>query len=459
MPRFKSRVLGMAGLALLPGVSFAATGYNVTGITPPSGDDITFLFALNDSDQIVGIADNVTVTSTGLSGVSFTSGGGVEAGYLFTASSATLLPTLGANSKGETVTFPDAINDSGEVVGQTTTPAGYVPFSYQDGTLTNLATALGVTGATNSFLSNGSILGINSSGELTGSVEVVQGNSVGYVYNGKLTEFGPLPGLYVGTIPDSINSSGAVVGGSNYNDANGAGGHAFEYSGGVLTDLGTLPGTNYSIATGINDSGEIIGWSGETAKATGTGKATLSLDQEAAVIGSGIGGIYISEPSFAFTLGHGFIYDSSTKTMTDLGTLGGTFSAAFGINDSGEIVGTSLTASGAYDAFIDNGTTMTDLNSLLPADSGWDLISADGINSNGDIIGMGELDGTFEGFLLTAGGTISGSGGNGGSTGQSGGGGNSGTAVPVPMAAYSGLGVLIALGAFSKLRLSKFRAE
>ena len=32
------------------------------------------------------------------------------------------------------------------------------------------------------------------------------------------------------------------------------------YSGGTMTDLGTLPGGRYSNATGINDKGQIVGY-------------------------------------------------------------------------------------------------------------------------------------------------------------------------------------------------------
>ena len=46
---------------------------------------------------------------------------------------------------------------------------------------------------------------------------------------------------------------------------------------------------------------------------------------------------------------HAFLY--SNGVMTDLGTFGGTSSAAYGINSSGQVVGLSLTASGSAQRF------------------------------------------------------------------------------------------------------------
>ena len=66
--------------------------------------------------------------------------------------------------------------------------------------------------------------------------------------------------------------------------------------------------------------------------------------------------------------------------MIDLGTLGGGSSYAYGVNDSGEIVGYSYLADGGQHAFLYDDGTMLDLNSLIPANSGWDLLEAYGIN-------------------------------------------------------------------------------
>lgn len=48
---------------------------------------------------------------------------------------------------------------------------------------------------------------------------------------------------------------------------------------------------------------------------------------------------------------------------------------------------------------IQNGA-LIDLNSLLPANSGWQLYNATGINDADQIVGDGILNGQYEGFLL-----------------------------------------------------------
>jgi len=71
--------------------------------------------------------------------------------------------------------------------------------------------------------------------------------------------------------------------------------------------------------------------------------------------------------------------NSQAQSMTDLGTLGGTYSLAQGVSADGSvIVGQSSTSGGAYHAFKYVGTTMTDLGTLGGTNSYGQGVSADG---------------------------------------------------------------------------------
>ena len=86
--------------------------------------------------------------------------------------------------------------------------------------------------------------------------------------------------------------------------------------------------------------------------------------------------------------------------MTDLGTLGGTYSVATGINNSGQIVGYADTASGQTHAFLYSGGTMTDLGTL----PGGTYSFATGINNNGQIVGYSTTaSGQTHAFLYSGG--------------------------------------------------------
>jgi len=57
-----------------------------------------------------------------------------------------------------------------------------------------------------------------------------------------------------------------------------------------------------------------------------------------------------------------------TVTITDLGTLGGLASEGFSINDGGQVLGRSQTASGEFHAFLWEDGTMSDLGAFYPRD-------------------------------------------------------------------------------------------
>jgi len=81
------------------------------------------------------------------------------------------------------------------------------------------------------------------------------------------------------------------------------------------------------------------------------------------------------------TAGHAM---AAEFVISDLGTLGGTFSIATGVNDLGQVVGYSATADGATHAFLWQSGTMTDLGTLRAAAG---ESHATGINRLGQVVG------------------------------------------------------------------------
>lgn len=97
----------------------------------------------------------------------------------------------------------------------------------------------------------------------------------------------------------------------------------------------------------------------------------------------------------------------------DLGTLGGSYSFAFGISPLGDVVGTSATAGGTDHAFLWRNGIMTDLGTLA---GGSGTSAARAVNRHGEVVGSSTTpDGQDRAFLWREGvmidlGTIDGSG-------------------------------------------------
>jgi probable HAF family extracellular repeat protein len=102
---------------------------------------------------------------------------------------------------------------------------------------------------------------------------------------------------------------------------------------------------------------------------------------------------------------HAFLWErvsgSFEGRFTDLGTLGGEISTAYGIDNRDQVVGESETSPGGKrHAFLYSQGTLFDLNALIPTGSGWELVSARGINDRGQIVGVGLFQGQRRAFVL-----------------------------------------------------------
>jgi len=202
-----------------------------------------------------------------------------------------------------------------------------------------------------------------------------------------------------------INNSGQIVGGAA---TAGGQGHAFLYDGGTFTDVGAEWPGGWSAAYGVNDAGAVAGY-GELAPGVFRG---FLWDEEAGITTLGtLGGA----SSYAFDINdsgqvvghaslpngylHAFFYDGGV--MTDLGTLGGGSSFAYGVNDAGDVVGYSWWDGGPHTrAFLWSNGFMTDLNELLLDGANWELLEAYAINNAGQIVGAGIHGGQRMAFRL-----------------------------------------------------------
>ena len=226
---------------------------------------------------------------------------------------------------------------------------------------------------------------------------------------GTMIDLGTLPGgatpLALGSSASGINNAGQVVGSSSISSGTM---HAFLYSNGTMTNLGTLvPGGTESEASGINDAGQVAGFSitlsGHThaflySKGTMTDIGTLGGGASFALGINNVGQVVgYSSTSFDLHL-HAFLY--SNRTMTDLGILpGGDYSQACAINDAGQVVGVATTSSASH-AFLYSNGTMTDLGTL----PGGRQSGAYGINNAGQVVGSSSISSdTMHAFLYSNG--------------------------------------------------------
>jgi hypothetical protein len=264
---------------------------------------------------------------------------------------------------------------------------------------------------------------VNNNGIVAGAVVMPDGSSpygsqpsiqgwgaAAYGTSGHITLLPPLtPSPTAFAEAYGINDSGVVVGESG-NSADQSR-KAVRWTNGIADDLSLYlnPANGSSSAGSINNNGQVVITQGTRSFVlTGNQLAPIAISDPS--VSAYFGGIINDNGQVAgtayFTNGtaEGFIWDAGQMQMApSLDSSIPSITSFGGINRAGVTVGFwEPVASGQATAIMWSGTgNPIDLNSLIDPNSGWHLYNAIEINDDGDIVGNGLLNGEAEGFLLT----------------------------------------------------------
>lgn len=247
-------------------------------------------------------------------------------------------------------------------------------FRFQNGAMTALPTFGGYDGFATGINNRGTIVGwaeTTVQDSTCNAPQVEQFEAALWTKDNAIEELQPYAGDPDGAAT-AINSAGQAVGISGLcgNAVGGASAeHMLLWQNGTVTSLPTLGGQYWNTPMDISDQGDVTGFSDHP-------------------------GDSVASPNFT-----AFLWTESGGTQ-DLGALpGDNISEGLGLNSRDQIVGVSYPSA---HGFIWQNGEMTDLNSLMPPNSGYTIVDAQEINNSGTITGEAQdASGAIYAFVAT----------------------------------------------------------
>lgn len=297
--------------------------------------------------------------------------------------------TLIGTMNGAHGDVPAGINANGHTTGVGSFPGLGSETAYLSTSPTQVVNLPGVAPSDPDLANASEAFGINDSDTVVGTAyETLPIRQTAVVWhNGKPTDLGLLPA------DDEVHA----VGINNAGQIAGSGvdtGVAFLWQNGTTTLLPALPGGSVDEAFGITQDGQVLGTS-TTSNDTSNSEAVTWRNGAPVFLGSlpgstwgeahamnksgvAVGAVGINGGEFAPRHPAMFVNGKATDLWPDLG--GSTFGTANAINGAGTIVGDGL------DGWVYSNGVRTDLDKLIPANTGMTITAAYGINDAGQIV-------------------------------------------------------------------------
>ncbi len=269
-----ARAYGGLPVPTLPGgpsaypTAMSPSGHVVGVSKNANGKDHAFSYRNGETTDLgaLGAASQAPFAESAAYAVSAAGAAAGESGgtaVIFQNGGVSALPRFYTEGIAESAAY--GINSSGHVVGAATsatqrqflggqTKGPPHAFLYRNGQMTDLGTIGGVAGASVAYA-------INDRGQVAGQSDTPGGNGFDHAFlweNGQMRDIGTLPG-YEESAATSINAAGTVAGRATRTSSLFLVRRGFVYSGGAMRDIGGLSAGGNSSANAVSDSGLVVG--------------------------------------------------------------------------------------------------------------------------------------------------------------------------------------------------------